>query len=154
LNVQRPSVGGGQRPNVGGARQPAAEGRFDLDERLLDFAAEIVRLTERLPRTMAAQHVAGQVLRSGTSALPNHGEAQAAESSADFVHKLSVCLKELRETRRWLRLIQRVPLVTKPETVAPLLAETEELVRIFYRSIQTARKNSAKPAPRASAHES
>jgi four helix bundle protein len=129
LNIQRPTGSGD---------------RFDLDERLLDYAAAIIRLTEKMPRTMAGAHVAGQILRSGTSALPNHGEAQAAESPADFIHKLSVCLKELRETRRWLRLIQRVPLVAKPDAVAPLLAETEELIRIFYRSIQTARKNSSK----------
>ncbi len=118
--------------------------RFDLDERLLEYAADIVRLTEKMPRNMAAAHVAGQMLRSGTSALPNHGEAQAAESPADFIHKLSICLKELRETRRWLRLTQRVPFVTKPDTVTPLLTETEELIRIFYRNIQTARKNSTK----------
>ena len=71
--------------------------------------------------------------------MPNHGEAQAAESPADFIHKLSICLKELRESRRWLLLIQRVPLIREPEQVGPLLAETEELIRIFYRSIQTAR---------------
>lgn len=92
-----------------------------------------------MPGTRAGAHVADQLLRAGTSALPNHGEAQAAESSADFVHKLSICLKELRESRRWLLLIQRVPLIREPEQVVPLLAETEELIRIFYRSIQTAR---------------
>lgn len=79
------------------------------------------------------------MLRSGTSPLLNHGEAQAAESRADFVHKMSICLKELGGTRRSLRLTQRVPLVAKPETVDPLLRETEELIRIFFSSLRTAR---------------
>jgi four helix bundle protein len=87
-------------------------------------------------------HVANQLFRSGTSPMPNHGEAQAAESAADFVHKMSICLKELRETRRWLRLAQRVPLVKTAASIDPLLRETEELIRIFYRSIATARKRS------------
>ena len=129
MNAQRPS---------------GIDDRYDLDERLLEYAAAIVRLTEGMTRTTAGQHVAGQLLRSGTSAFPNHGEAQAAESPADFIHKMSVCLKELRETRRWLRLVQRVPLVAKPDSVIEILSETEELIRIFYRSIQTARKNALK----------
>ena len=82
--------------------------QYDLEERLLDYAAAIIRLIEELPKTRAGNHVAGQLLRSGTSPLPNHGEAQAAESPNDFVHKLRVCLKELRESFRWLRLIHRV----------------------------------------------
>jgi four helix bundle protein len=113
---------------------------FDLEERLLEYAAAIVRFTEGMSRTQAGIHVAGQLLRSGTSALPNHGEAQAAESAADFIHKLSICLKELRETRRWLRLAQRVPLTKFPQAVDPLLVETEELIRIFYSSLVTAKK--------------
>lgn len=114
---------------------------FDLEERLLDYAAAIIRFVETMRRTPAGRHVAGQLLRSGTAPLPNHGEAQAAESVADFVHKMSVGLKELRESRRWLRLAQRVPLIRMPGTVDPLLVETEELIRIFFSSIATARKN-------------
>jgi four helix bundle protein len=116
------------------------DARFNLEERLLDYAANIVRLAESIRRSPASTHVANQMLRSGTSVLPNHGEAQAAESNADFIHKLSICLKELRETRRWLRLIERVPLISKPGSVTPLLKETEELIRIFYASLKTARK--------------
>ena len=117
-------------------RQP-----YDLEERLLDYAAAVIRLSERLSRTRAGGHVAGQLLRSGTSPLPNHGEAQDAESADDFIHKFKVCLKELRESHRWLRLIKRVPLL-KPESQAdPLIAETEELIRIFKRSVQTAQRN-------------
>jgi four helix bundle protein len=114
--------------------------RFDLEERLLEYAAAIVRLTERLPASRVGNHVASQLLRSGTSPLPNHGEAQEAESRNDFIHKLKICLKELRESRRWLRLIARVPLL--PDcNVTPLFVETEELIRIFKSSIQTAQRN-------------
>ena len=113
--------------------------RYDLEERLLEYAARIVRLVELLPNSRAGNHVAGQLLRAGTSPLPNHGEAQAAESRNDFVHKLKICHKELRESRRWLRLIQRVPLL-QPALVEPLLQETEELIRIFHTSIRTANK--------------
>jgi four helix bundle protein len=115
--------------------------RYDLEERLLEYAARIIRLTEHMTRSSAGLHVAQQILRSGTSSLPNHGEAQAAESNRDFIHKLKICLKELRETDRWLQLIKRVPLVKKAERVDPLLQETDELVRIFVTSIKTAQKN-------------
>ncbi len=115
--------------------------QYDLEERLLEYAARIIRLAENVTRSPAGQHIALQVLRSGTSALPNHAEAQAAESNRDFIHKLKICLKELRETERWLKLIQRVPLVKKPELVDALLKETDELIRIFVASVKTAQKN-------------
>ena len=75
--------------------------------RLLDFSVRIIRLVDALPNTRAANHVAGQLLRCGTSPYGNHGEVEAAESRKDFVHKLKVCLKELKETRRWLRLLAK-----------------------------------------------
>jgi len=114
---------------------------YDLEERLLDYAARIVRLTEKLPDTRAGDHIASQLLRSGTSPLPNHGEAEGAESKNDFVHKLGICHKELRESRRWLKLIRRIPLLTETEPLDALLAETDELIRIFAASIRTARAN-------------
>jgi four helix bundle protein len=116
------------------------QNQYDLAERLLEFAARIIRLTEQMSRTPAGLHIAQQLLRSGTSPLPNHAEAQAAESKRDFVHKMKIGLKELRETDRWLRLTQRVPLVEKPERVDPLLQETDELIRIFVSSTKTAQK--------------
>ena len=118
-----------------------AERRYDLEERLLGFAVRIIQLTEALPATRAGNHVSGQLLRSGTAPFPNHGEAQAAESPKDFVHKLRVSLKELRETHRWLQLVQRVPLVEPAERVANLAAECDELIRIFVASIRTAEKH-------------
>jgi four helix bundle protein len=87
---------------------------YDLEERLLEYSVRIIKIVEQLPNTRAGNHVAGQLLRSGTSPYPNHGEAQAAESPKDFIHKLRISLKELRETQRWLKLIQRVPLIKKP----------------------------------------
>ena len=107
----------------------------------MEFAARIVRLAESLPRTEAGRHVSGQVLRSGTSPYANHAEAEEAESIDDFVHKLKICLKELRETWRWLRLIQRIPLVKKPDLLNPLIDEADQLIRIFRKSILTARAN-------------
>ena len=139
--------GGGEHrtPNVEHRTSKAdvsSEGRtFDLEERLLEFAARIIRLSDSLLASRAGNHVAGQLLRCGTSPLPNHGEAESAESAADFVHKLRICLKELRETRRWLLLIGRVPLVDKPAKIDPLFAETEELIRIFVASIRTVQHN-------------
>jgi four helix bundle protein len=113
--------------------------KYDLEERLLNYAVTIIRLVEQLPSSKAGNHVAGQLLRSGTSPLSNHGEAEAAESPADFVHKLKLCLKELRETWRWLRLAHRVPLVDS-KIISPVLKETDELIRIFVASIKTSSK--------------
>ncbi len=114
---------------------------YDLEERLLEYSVRIIKLVEQLESSRAGNHVAGQLLRSGTSPYPNLGEAQAAESPKDFVHKLRILLKELRETQRWLKLIVRVPLVERPELMGQILQETEELIRIFVTSIKTAEAN-------------
>jgi four helix bundle protein len=130
LNVQRSTSNA----------QPGSRPRFDLEDRLLEFSARIIRLVDSLPNTRAANHVAGQLLRCGTSPYGNHGEVEAAESRKDFIHKLKVCLKELKETRRWLRLIAKSSML--PETkMCPILNETEELIRIFFSSIRTAERN-------------
>ena len=115
-------------------------GHFDLEDRLLDFSACIIRLVDLLPNTRAANHVAGQLLRCGTSPYGNHGEVEAAESRRDFVHKLRICLKELKESRRWLRLLQKAALVPERKMLA-ILGETEELIKIFFASVRTAEKN-------------
>ena len=117
--------------------------KYDLEDRLVDYASSVVELTEALPNTRAGNHFAGQLLRSGTSPAPNYGEAQAAESRRDFVHKLGICLKELRESRIWLRIVQRRTLL-KASVVEPVLRETEELIRIFKTSIATAKRNETK----------
>ena len=116
------------------------ETRFDLEERLLEFSARIIRLVDALPNTRAPNHVAGQLLRCGTSPYGNHGEVEAAESRKDFIHKLRICLKELKESRRWLRLLEKAAMLSAAR-ISPILRETEELIRIFFASIRTAEKN-------------
>ena len=118
--------------------------KYDLEERLLDFSVRIIKLVEHLPSTRIGNHVAGQLLRSGTSPYPNHGEAQAAESAKDFIHKMAICLKELRESKRWLKLIHRVPLIKPLEKINGMIDETEELIKIFATSIRTAEINKNK----------
>jgi four helix bundle protein len=115
--------------------------QYDLEERLLEYASAVIDLSEALPNSRAGNHVAGQILRSGTSPYPNHGEAEDAESRDDFIHKLKVCLKELRETRRWARLIKRKAWAKDDSTLLFVLGESDELIRIFYSSIQTAKRN-------------
>jgi four helix bundle protein len=88
-----------------GADQSKAD---EIEERLINFAVSIIELTTVLPKTPAGRHVAGKILRSGTSPAPNYGEARGAESNADFVHKLGIVLKELNETSIWLRIIKKV----------------------------------------------
>jgi four helix bundle protein len=81
--------------------------KFDLEERLIDFAVEVIKFIETLPNTKAAVHLGGQLLRSGTSPSLNYGEARSGESKNDFVHKMKVCLKELRESHNCLRIMHR-----------------------------------------------
>jgi four helix bundle protein len=110
---------------------------------LIDFAVGIIKLAESLPKTRTGNHIAGQILRSGTSPAPNYGEAHSAELNQDFIHKMKVCLKELRETRVLLIMITKVML--KPENeIDLLLKENVELVSIFAASIKTAKKNNLK----------
>ena len=114
---------------------------YDLEDRLLDFAVSIVELTESLPVTRAGNHIAAQLLRCGTSPLSNHGEVEAAESRKDFVHKLRICLKELRETKRWLRFATRLRKFGHIPDLPACLIEVDELIRIFAASIRTAERN-------------
>lgn len=115
--------------------------KYDLEERLLGFASAMIDLSEKLPASRAGNRVAHQILRSGTLPYPNHGEAESAESREDFAPKLKVCLKELRETRRWARLIDRNNWTEADATLRLILSESEELIRIFAASIQTVRRN-------------
>jgi len=111
---------------------------YDLEERLIDFASEMIDLVEQLPDTRVGNHIADQVLRSGTSPAPQYGEAQSAESRNDFVHKMKLGLKELRETKVWLTIVQRKHLIAASPKIDSLLKECDELIRIFAKSISTA----------------
>lgn len=115
--------------------------KYDLEERLLEFASAVIDVSEKLPNSWAGNHLSGQLLRAGTSPYANHGEAQAPESAEDFIHKMKICLKELRETRRWMRLIERKHWLRGDPQLAFVLGESEELIRIFKASIQTAERN-------------
>ena len=119
---------------------------FDLEERLIDFAVRIIRIAESLPKDRVGNHIAGQLVRCGTSPAPNYGEAQSAESRSDFIHKMKVCLKELRETRVWLLMIVRANLIKPVSKIEPLLKESHELISIFVTSVETARKRMKKPS--------
>lgn len=145
-NIQHPTSNEGKCEwgvsDVWQMKEGADGGRkFNLEERLLDFASAAIDLSERPPQSRAGNHVAGQILRSGTSPYPNPGEGEDAESRDDFIHKLKICLKELRGTRRWARPIKRKGWATDDATLVFVLNEADELIRIFYSSIQTAKRN-------------
>ncbi len=111
-----------------------------LEDRLIDFAVAIVAIVEGLPPSKAGNHIAGQLIRSGTSPAPNYGEAQSAESRKDFIHKMKIALKELRETMIWLKVITRKPL-GDCVGVSQAIAECDELISIFVSSTKTADSN-------------
>jgi four helix bundle protein len=109
----------------------------ELENRLIDFAVEIMGVTEALPTTRAANHIAGQLIRSGTSPAPNYGEARSAESRKDFIHKMKISLKELRETMIWLKIVSRKGMVAGVGFDATI-SECDELISIFVSSTRTA----------------
>jgi four helix bundle protein len=116
----------------------------ELEECLISFAVLIIGIVEKMPDTKAANHLAGQLLRSGTSPALNYGEAQSGESLRDFIHKIQVVLKELRESNICLKIIHRAKLYTTEDQIIIALKECDELVSIFVKSVETAKKNSQK----------
>jgi four helix bundle protein len=115
--------------------------KYDLEERLILFTLLIIDIVEILPNTRAGNHIAGQLIRSGTSPAFNYGEAQVAESRDDFIHKMKICLKELKETHIALQIIRRKPLVKDFEKVDKSIVECKEIISIFVKSIETAKRN-------------
>jgi four helix bundle protein len=114
--------------------------KYDLSERLIEFAVRTIGLVEKLPKTLAGRHIGGELLRCGTSPAPNHAEAQGAESRRDFVHKMSIGLKELRETKVWLKIAKRKMTKGIEKELEWLLNESDELIKIFVSSIKTAER--------------
>jgi len=110
-----------------------------LSERLLGFASSAIKIADALTNTVAGRHVAGQLIRAGTSCGSNYEEACGAESRSDFAHKMSIVLKELKESRFWLRLISRAELLTSNLT-EPALDECQQLCAIVAKSILTAKR--------------
>ncbi len=125
----------------GVTKSATAGPKFDLKDRSLEFTASVIALVDGLPNLRAGNHIAGPLLRCGTSPFANHGEVQAAESRKDFVPKLGICFEELKEIKRWLCLLGRLDLAPLPE-LRSLLLKTEEPIRIFSASIRTVEKNS------------
>ena len=113
------------------------EKKYNLRERLIDFACRVIDVTEALPKSVAGQHLGTQLVRSGTSPALHYGEAQAAESAADFIHKMKICLKELRETYNCLQIIARKSWFEKSK-MDNMLDENNQLISIFFSCIETA----------------
>ena len=122
-------------------RDEYKKNKYDLEKRLIDFAVRIINVVETLPNTRAGNHIGGQILRCGTAPAPNYGEAQSAESRNDFIHKIKIVLKELRETRVWLKIILRINLAPSSKEIEALITECDELISIFVTSVKTAEKN-------------
>jgi four helix bundle protein len=112
----------------------------DLADRLLKFAVVVIKLVHSLPNTPVGRHIGGQILRAGTSPGANYEESRGAESRSDFIHKLGIVLKELKETRFWLRVLINADILA-PQRVEPVLNECEELCAIIAKSVVTAKKN-------------
>ena len=118
----------------------------EYGERLQDVAVRVIRVANALSRNMVGRHIAQQVLRSGTSAGANYCEAQGAESRADFVHKMQVVVKELRETVFWLETSRRASLIASGR-LEVLAKEINELIAIGVSSVVTAKKNARRKKP-------
>jgi len=115
--------------------------KFDLEERLINFAVLIIEIANELPNTKAGNHLSGQLVRSGTSPALNYGEAQSGESRKDFIHKIKVVLKELRETLVCLKIIFKTKMYKSIDTIQFAMKENNELISIFVKSVETAQKN-------------
>ncbi len=114
---------------------------FDLESRFIDYSIRISNIVDEIENSKLGNHISGQLIRSGTSPALNYGEAQGAESRKDFVHKMKVILKELKESRVCLKIVERKPLITNREKLNGIMQETEELIAIVYKSIKTAKSN-------------
>ena len=118
------------------------ERKYDIEERCIVFAAAVVKYTDNMPDSTAGRHLAGQLLRSGTAPALHYGEVQGAESQRDFIHKMSIALKELRESKNNMRIQVLVGFMDlKRPDHDWLLKECGELVAIFTASVKTAKKN-------------
>ena len=115
--------------------------KFELEERLINFAVLIIEIANELPNTKVGNHLSGQLVRSGTSPALNYGEAQSGESRKDFIHKIKIVLKELRETFVCLKIIYRTKLYKSEKKIQTALKESDELISIFVKSVETAQSN-------------
>ena len=119
----------------------AEDRKFDLEERVVEFGVTIAGIVESLTNSRTGMYLANQLIQSGLSPALNYGEAQAAESRSDFIHKMKIVLKELRESSISLKIITRLSLITPLEKLRSVSDEVNQLVAIFVKSIETAQKN-------------
>ena len=115
--------------------------KFDLEDRLVDFTCRMIDVVESLPNSRAGNYIAGQLVKSCHSPTFNYGEVQAAESRNDFVHKLAIVLKELKECRTAFKVIKKKQMIKPVSKLDDIYIETEQLIAIFAKSIETSRNN-------------
>jgi four helix bundle protein len=115
--------------------------KYDLEDRLVDYTCRMIDVVEALPQTRAGNYIAGQLIKCCHSPAFNYGEVQAAESRADFIHKLGICLKELKECRTALKIIIKKEMIKPVERLQDVFKETEELISIIAKSVSTAQRN-------------
>jgi four helix bundle protein len=115
--------------------------KYNLEDRLVDFTCRMIDVVEALPDSRSGNYIAGQLIRSCHSPTFNYSEAQAAESPKDFIHKISIVLKELKECRTALKIIIKKELIKPAQKLKPVMQETEELIAIFGKSVATTKKN-------------
>ena len=118
--------------------------KHELEERLIEFAVLVLEIVKTMPDTKVSNHLAGQLMRSGTSSALNYGEAQSGESIRDFIHKIKSVLKELRETNICLKIIFRTKLFKIEDKIVTAINESNQLIAIFVKSVETAQKNNQK----------
>ena len=115
--------------------------KFDLENRLINFSVSIIDFIQEIPKSYTGIHLSKQLVRSGTSVSLNYGEAQASESKKDFIHKMKIVLKELREAFICLKILIRTKLYKTKEKITLIYSECNELISIFVKSIETVNKN-------------
>ena len=115
----------------------------DIQERLIQFSARIIKLCDALPKASAGRHVAGQLMRSGTAPAAHHAEARSAESPSDFIHKLKIAAKELSESEVWMRIVIASGMQSR-NVMADLIDECQQLQRIINASIKTVRESTSR----------
>jgi len=119
--------------------------KFDLEDRFVNFTCKMIDVVEALPNTRTGNYIAGQLIRSCHSPTFNYGEVQAAESRNDFIHKMGIVLKELKECRIALKVIIKKQLIKPINGLDEIFKETQELIAIIAKGLETARKNKSTP---------
>ncbi len=115
--------------------------KFDLEDRLVYYSCRVIEVVEALPDTKAGNYISAQLIRCGLAPALLYGEAQSAESRMDFIHKMKIVLKELKETRVCLKIISKSSMIKPVEKLLDIKSEDEQLISIIAKSIDTSRKN-------------